>query len=332
MKSQARMGEAAARQRRKAQKTEMQDKGTYGCVPTRLKVADVLVNYGKDVSFTRNGMIKSPFRDERTPSFHIMPEGYGWVDFGDGTKGGVIDLIMRLENCDRSHALRRIAEIKNGGCFFVQSNVTVTKRPRQPTCVLKVVSSAPLSDRSLILYAIGRGITEEVLRKYCMEIAVKVRGSQNIQSYIGFPNSTDGYVLRSPKAGRDGKRCTSSAPTYISPDGNQTSSPCSAATAVFEGFFDFMSFIEMHRAGSGLTPGCDICVLNSVANLNRALDFILRHQEINLFLDNDKAGREASAAIIQAAWTASADITVLDHSDEYAGYGDLNEFLQNGTL
>lgn len=309
----------------------MQDKGTYSSVPTRLKVADVLVNYGKDVSFARNGMIKSPFRDERTPSFHIMPEGYGWVDFGDGTKGGVIDLIMRLENCDRSHALRKIAEIKNGGCFFAQSNVSISKRPRQLTPALMVVSSAPLSNKSLIRYATGRGITEDVLRRYCLEIAVKVRGSKNIQSYIGFPNSTDGYVLRSPKVGRDGKRCTSSAPTYISPDGNQTPSPCSAVTAVFEGFFDFMSFIEMRRAESGLTPGCDICILNSVSNLSRALGFILRHQEINLFLDNDKAGHETTEAIILAARTASADITVLDHSDEYAGYGDINEFLQNGT-
>ena len=68
-------------------KKDMNDRGTYDSVPTRLKVADVLVNYGKDVSFTRSGLIKSPFRDERTPSFHILAGGYGWVDFGDGTKG-----------------------------------------------------------------------------------------------------------------------------------------------------------------------------------------------------------------------------------------------------
>lgn len=55
----------------------MNDRGTYDGVPTRLKVADVLVNYGKDVSFTRSGLIKSPFRDERTPSFHILAGGYG---------------------------------------------------------------------------------------------------------------------------------------------------------------------------------------------------------------------------------------------------------------
>ena len=55
----------------------MNDRGTYDGVRTRLKVADVLVNYGKDVSFTRNGLIKSPFGEERTPSFHILAGGYG---------------------------------------------------------------------------------------------------------------------------------------------------------------------------------------------------------------------------------------------------------------
>lgn len=58
----------------------MNDRGTYDGVQTRLKVADVLVNYGKDVSFTRSGLIKSPFRDERTPSFIYLPEDTaGWI-------------------------------------------------------------------------------------------------------------------------------------------------------------------------------------------------------------------------------------------------------------
>lgn len=58
----------------------MNDRGTYDGVPTRLKVADVLVNYGKDVSFTRSGLIKSPFRDERTrPSIYLPVDTAGWI-------------------------------------------------------------------------------------------------------------------------------------------------------------------------------------------------------------------------------------------------------------
>lgn len=254
----------------------MNDRGTYDGVPTRLKVADVLVNYGKDVSFTRSGLIKSPFRDERTPSFHILAGGYGWVDFGDGTKGGVIDLVMRLEHCDRTFAVRRLAEMRNGGRLFVPSGQQASRLACLRAPALKVVSFSYVSDCTLLRYASGRGISEDVLRMYCREVAVRTGRSGSVRSYIGFPNNGDGHVLRSAVSGPGGKRCTNSAPTYLAPDGIITAEPADYAVAVFEGFFDFLSFIERRRTDHGIIPGCDISVMNSVANLKRSLDFILR--------------------------------------------------------
>ena len=300
----------------------MNDRGTYDGVPTRLKVADVLVNYGKDVSFTRSGLIKSPFRDERTPSFHILAGGYGWVDFGDGTKGGVIDLVMRLEHCDRYFAIKRIIEIKNGGRFFIPVSKQISQSAYRQAPALKVVSSAFISDDTLLRYASGRGISEDILRLYCREVAVRKGRSNSVQSYIGFPNNGDGFVLRSAESGPCGKRCTNSAPTYLSPDGILIAEPADCTVAIFEGFFDFLSFIERRHSTHGIIPDCDICVLNSVTNMKRSLDFILGHESIDLFLDNDKAGRDTSEAIIKAA----PGIDVMDHSGEYAGYGDFNEF------
>lgn len=254
----------------------MNDRGTYDGVPTRLKVADVLVNYGKDVSFTRNGLIKSPFGEERTPSFHILAGGYGWVDFGDGTTGGVIDLVMRLEQCDRYFAIKRIIEIKNGGRFFIPTGKQTSRTAYRQTSALKVVSSSYMSDGAILRYASGRGISEDVLRMYCREVAVRKGRSGSVQSYIGFPNNGDGYVLRSAESGPGGKRRTNSAPTYLAPDGMITAGPADYAVAVFEGFFDVLSFIERRRTAHGTMPGCDICVMNSVANLKRSLAFILR--------------------------------------------------------
>lgn len=309
-------------------KKDMNDRGTYDSVPTRLKVADVLVNYGKDVSFTRSGLIKSPFRDERTPSFHILAGGYGWVDFGDGTKGGVIDLVMRLEHCDRTFAVRRLAEMRNGGRLFVPSGQQASRSACRQAPALKVVSSSYVSDGPLLRYASGRGISEDVLRMYCREVAVRKGRSGSVQSYIGFSNNGDGYVLRSAESGPGGKRCTNSAPTYLAPDGVITAGPADWAVAVFEGFFDFLSFIERRRSEHGILPGCDICVLNSVTNMKRSLNFILGHESIDLFLDNDKAGRTTSEAIIESA----QGISVLDHSGDYANYGDFNEFHQKEPM
>lgn len=214
-------------------KKDMNDRGTYDSVPTRLKVADVLVNYGKDVSFTRNGLIKSPFREERTPSFHILAGGYGWVDFGDGTKGGVIDLVMRLEHCDRTFAVRRLAEMRNGGRLFVPSGQQASRLACLRAPALKVVSFSYVSDCTLLRYASGRGISEDVLRMYCREVAVRTGRSGSVRSYIGFPNNGDGHVLRSAVSGPGGKRCTNSAPTYLAPDGMITAGPvhCSSSSS-----------------------------------------------------------------------------------------------------
>ena len=211
----------------------MNDRGTYDSVPTRLKVADVLVNYGKDISFTRSGLIKSPFRDERTPSSHILAGGYGWVDFGDGTKGGVIDLVMRMEHCDRTFAVRRLAEMRNGGRLYVPSGQQDPRSACRRAPSLKVVSSSYVSDGTFLRYASGSGISEDVLRMYCREVAVRTGRSGSVQSYIGFPNNWDGYVLRSAESGLGGKRCTNSAPTYLAPDGMITAGPvhCSSSSS-----------------------------------------------------------------------------------------------------
>ena len=141
---------------------------------------------------------------------------------------------------------------------------------------LKVVSFSYVSDCTLLRYASGRGISEDVLRMYCREVAVRTGRSGSVRSYIGFPNNGDGHVLRSAVSGPGGKRCTNSAPTYLAPDGIITAEPADYAVAVFEGFFDFLSFIERRRTDHGIIPGCDISVMNSVANLKRSLDFILR--------------------------------------------------------
>lgn len=289
----------------------------------RLKVADVLVNYGKDVGHSRYGLIKSPFRDERTPSFHIMPGGYGWVDFGEGTKGGVIDLIMRLDGCGRDAAIRRIAEIKGGGRFFVPQVRPSSSRPRPASHRFRVVASGPFADQGIIGYAAARGISLEVLSEYCSEVTVRT-GSGSVRAYIGFPNSCDGYVLRSPVPGRDGKRCTCSAPSYISESGAQTAEPSSGEVTVFEGLFDFLSFVERRKSAGVAAPGSDVCVLNSVSNVRQSLPFISAHPAVALYLDNDGAGRKASVEIRDS----SPGSLVVDHSSEYAAFDDYSEYHQ----
>ena len=283
----------------------------------RLKVADVLLHYGKDLSQSRLGLIRSPFRDERTPSFHILANGYAWKDFGDGSGGGVIDLVMRLENCGRETAIGRLRQIREQGTMFTAVPPRRERLPLERRPALSVYSAGPVRSGELIEYAASRGISREIFSAYCCEVTM--RSGRRFYPYIGFPNSDGGYVLRS----HQGKRCTSAFPTFISTEGVLCSSPSSGRVAVFEGFFDFLSLLQL----CGRTvPDCDVCVLNSVTNLDKALPFILSHGYVETYLDNDEAGRKATERIRTGVLAQPGRMD--DMSCHYSGFNDVNDYLK----
>ena len=280
-------------------------------------MADVLLHYGKDLSQSRLGLIRSPFRDERTPSFHILSNGYAWKDFGDGSGGGVIDLVMRLENCGRETAIGRLRQIREQGTVFTAIPPRRERLPLERRPALSVYSAGPVRSGELIEYAASRGISREIFSAYCCEVIM--RSGRRFYPYIGFPNSDGGYVRRS----HQGKRCTSAFPTFISMEGVLCSSPSSGRVAVFEGFFDFLSLLQL----CGRTvPDCDVCVLNSVTNLDKALPFILSHGYVETYLDNDEAGRKATERIRAGVLAQTGRMD--DMSCHYSGFNDVNDYLK----
>lgn len=61
----------------------------------------------------------SPFREERTPSFHLYPDG--WKDYGTGEYGDSVDFVARLLNISPLEAAKAIAKefgIAIEGRFF----------------------------------------------------------------------------------------------------------------------------------------------------------------------------------------------------------------------
>lgn len=88
------------------------------------------------------------------------------------------------------------------------------------------------------------------------------------------------------------------------------------AVAVFEGFIDALSFIEMQKSFVGV-----ILVMNSIALLNKSIEHLKNYPNIHLFLDNDNAGIKCTSEIIKFFPEAK------DHSGIYSNHKDLNEFL-----
>ena len=66
----------------------------------------------------------------------------------------------------------------------------------------------------------------------------------------------------------------------------------------------------------------DYVILNSTANVPKAIDVLFPYKRIHCMLDNDEAGFRATQAI-----ALEYSYRVRDFSDNYRGYSDLNDYL-----
>ncbi len=124
---------------------------------------------------------------------------------------------------------------------------------------------------------------------------------------VGFRNNAGGWELRN----RYFKGCTSKAPTTRHGD--------YPTCLVFEGFMDYLSFLTLKR---NPTPPYNVAVLNSVTNLAKAVPFIASHEQVYAYLDNDEAGRKATAELKIVCRNLS------DQSVHYRPHNDLNDYLR----
>ncbi len=273
----------------------------------------VLSFYGKDTSHDRTYHYFSPFREETNRSFHVNPRKNVWYDFGFAEGGGVLSLIVKLSGCSNEEAFDILAQMNTSfiPSYAYRSPSSARKEPERSIVIDHIAKE--FRRRSLLRYASERGISKETLDRYCVQVIYHSVYSPNFKhAAIGFINQSGGYVLRSNSV----KKCSASDISII-PGVEQADT-----VAVFEGFFDFLSWIE--DQGIDQLP-CDICVLNSVSNLKRALEFLSSHKEIHLYLDNDRAGSDAAAQI--ECFCVNDDTRVVSMSHLFDGYKDYNEML-----
>ena len=83
---------------------------------------------------------------------------------------------------------------------------------------------------------------------------------------------------------------------------------------------DYLSYLTLKRDPN---PLHDAVVLNSVTNLAKALPFIASHERVYTYLDNDEAGRKATAELKKACRNLS------DQSVHYRLHNDLNDYLHS---
>ena len=262
-----------------------------------------------------NLMYLSPLRTEKHASFKVNTELNLWYDFGIGRGGNIIDLAELLYNSsDVSYLIRQIERNAPSGV-----SVSLPKaKPNTPQNSFENLQVLSISHPALIKYLGERCIDIEIARTVCKELHFDTRGKHYFG--IGFPNIAGGYEIRNSffKGGI--------TPKDISLFHNEESKQ---SCLVFEGFMDFLSFMMLRRKENDGLKRQDYLVLNSVLNVQKALEPLSHYENVQCFLDNDEAGRKAYQALLMGL-----KVPVIDSSGLYADCKDLNEFLcrQNRLL
>lgn len=229
----------------------------------------------------------SPFREDKHPSFWVNLRTGTCGDLAEGRIGDVVNLAARYYNCDNATAAANIADSFRFGAFSSANKHTATQ-PTIPTAkdtTIHIKHIQPLQNAALLQYVQERKITIETAKRYLQEVYYKTSDNATARQYfaLAFKNDKGGYELRSKyfKGATANKTIT-------------TIQQNSDTVVVFEGFMDFLSCVEYWNSLNKSMP-YDIIVLNSLAFVGKT--DLSAYSKINLLLDNDAAGHQASTDI-----------------------------------
>lgn len=283
----------------------------------KLSIIDFLDKEGIKPAKTRGNAYwyLSPFRNERTPSFKVSRKDNMWYDYGTQEGGDLVELAKRIYNkASVSGALAAISskEIASVG----KATETAIDAREYTVTKMNDIRLLPLRSNALLSYFNTRRVDTTIGKMYCREIHYKIE--QKHYYGIAFGNLSDGYEVRNPyfKGCIGHKDITLIAHTF-----NEWQDGC----LVFEGFMDFLSYLTLVMRKDRrfvIESPCDYMILNSVANLKRALQYLDRYTHIHCFLDNDHAGRKTVETIM-----GLYEYRVTDESFRYVEYKDVNDYL-----
>lgn len=261
----------------------------------------------------------SPLREERTVSFKVNRKMNVWYDHGLGKGGTLVDFGKLYYKCSVKEFLDRLEGQKGMALSFhppavKSSPADEKKKNSDQQNKIVVLSTGEITDIGLLRYLKSRQISSSVANEYCKQIMFKLNGKKHIA--IGFKNDNNGYELRNIyfKGGSSPK-----APTTISKYD-------AGDVAVFEGFFDFLSFQtirQSHRNNLITLPEiqADFLILNSLSFFERSREQMEKYNSIHLFLDRDEMGIQRTGEALRLSSKYK------DQSICYKDYNDLNECL-----
>ena len=250
----------------------------------------------------------NPFASESQASFKLDKRINVWYLHSEGVGGNNTDFMKKYLKTSVNEVLDW-AKKQNFSSFHQQIHI----KKSEPNYTIEEIID--LKNPNLKNYLQERGLSAKIY-DYIKEVRFTI-GSKKLYA-IGFENLSGGFELRNAfyKGSLLKKDVSILNLNSKVQDISNFQDKNIKAVAVFEGFLDALSFIEMQKSFTG-----DILVMNSIALLNKSIEHLKNYSDINLFLDNDTAGIKCKSQIIKLFPEAK------DHCGIYSNHKDLNEFL-----
>lgn len=258
---------------------------------------------------------------KNTPSLAVWDEVGKWMDHGGsnqtGIQGGGIVQLARAYWPNHSY-FEVLQKIQYTFDHFQKADIPIFKSNN--ALDQKINESLEFShyqklgkNYTLSKFLDSRGL-ESVASGFLWEVYYRNKAFANPSQLfyaLGWRNEKGNWEISSPNG-------------FKASIGNKDISIIRGAAdhlVLFEGYFDFLSWLKLRENETSST----VIVLNSVSLVKRAVEAMREFNKIDLYLDNDEAGKHCTTLIKESYPFAN------DRSDIYNGFKDYNEMLMNSV-
>jgi len=245
----------------------------------------------------------SPLHDEKTPSFKVNTKINRWYDHGLQKGGNIIDFIAIKFNYLIPEVLKFLENYSDESIFSFQKQKNIASNFSETETKVDIIKVTEIQHYALKEYLENRKIYHYENESNLKEVHYEVNGKKYFG--IGFQNRSNGFEIRSKYA----KICIGKKDISLVVKGYKNK------LRIFEGFFDYLSFLNKFKSDS------DFLILNSLALINRCDEILSNYDEIELYFDNDAAGNSHIKST-QEKFKNAKDCRAF-----YKDFKDLNEWL-----
>jgi hypothetical protein len=285
----------------------------------KIPLSQILVKIGLKIVKVRGHDIwyHSPFRHDKTASFHIHTNENVWYDFGEVKGGDVVNFACAfLDSQGRANSTADALRWLND---LMGSNKNVPALQLEPATehpkALEIRKLSTLESPSLLNYLRKRGINLQLAKRHLREATVYNSNTGKEFQTLALPNESEGFELRNAffKGCIAPKGITFIRGSKVLPD----------EIHVFEGVMDYLSAVSYQK--DKRFEG-DAIILNSVICLPQAYPYIKNYsyKTVRAWFDNDHVGDKTTVLLQKFAFENG--MGCISMACLYSKFKDVNEW------